>query len=424
MSAPDSGRGTRLLLVVALALIANATAMAVSRLGSEDPIDFYHFWGIQAARAAAETDLGQPWENLDGYAEVLNDQAATTQDASFSRSNQKRRSIDPTSPPLIYALFAWLPSDFGSARRLFVLAQIGAFVAGAFLIGRDRKLGATPALVFAGAALATFLPFAYDARLGNVNSFQLLAVGAALVCARSRGPLGAATLPLAALIVLAKPNQAACALGIALARLIRVERPRALRELGLGALAALVLVVGSGLWIGGLSAWPDWFGYLVTDDPGKLPGYPVERGMIASPGRLDLWWGGGAYLWAGLLLAAVGAAFGLACWRARRSGRLRAFLGEPAALGSFGVVAVFAAGPLAWFHYYVLALLPALHLVAGRARADAAFFAGAVALALYWGPLLAWQSQLEGIQTLVCFAWVPLLIGLVLRAGVHDADAP
>jgi len=68
----------------------------------------------------------------------------------------------------------------------------------------------------------------------------------------------------------------------------------------------------------------------------------------------------------------------------------------------------------------VLALLPALKLVLGRPRIDAALGLGLAALALYWGPLLAWQDAKPALDAAISFAWAPLLVGLVLRAGDPD----
>ncbi|MEM7307139.1 MAG: glycosyltransferase 87 family protein [Planctomycetota bacterium] len=406
----------RTLLLVVLALLAVATARASQRLAAEEPIDFYHFWGIQAARSMAEVNPGSPYVDLDSYALHLNDAADASEHVSFRRTNSRRRELDPTSPPLLYAAFFWLPEDFGQARRIFIALQLLGMLGGVLLIGRSVGLPPPGSWVLAGAALLSFGPFLSDLQVGNVNAMQLFGVALALRLALSEGPAGRATVALALLLVLFKPNQAPAAVLLAVARCVRVGRASALVELGVGVAVAAAAVVLSGLWFESLGVWGDWYDYLFGDNRSKLTSYPTERGMVSSPVRLGLWTGLNAYACAALLLAVVAGGFVGACLVARTRGRSwRELLGQPALMASVGVVAIYAAGPLAWYHYYILALLPALYVFLAGERFDLAAALGALALVVYWGPLAEVFGASETYSNLMSFAWVPLLAAIVLR---------
>src|SRR5690606_7129764 len=166
MTAPRPGAGARAALLAAALLLASALATATARFASEEPIDFYHFWGIQAARTLATDALGGPYDDLESYAAPLNAAADASTDAAFRRTNARRRSLDPTSRPLAYALCAWLPADWGAARRLYVLAQLAAFAGGVWLFGRTLGLPHAGALVVAGAGAVAFVPLAQDLARG------------------------------------------------------------------------------------------------------------------------------------------------------------------------------------------------------------------------------------------------------------------
>ncbi len=384
-SQPRAARGLEWVLAALLWL--HASAALIARFPQEPGLDFYHFWGIGAARALSAESLSNPYLDALRYASVLNRAAAASDDRHLQRANAQRRDptpgsaqlFDPTSTPLAYFIFAALPLDYSAAHSVFRALQLSAGAAAIALL--LVQLGvALPRAALAAAALALcYRPLAIDWNVGNLNAFQLC--GAALLLRlAARAPTGPAPRALTpsehalwaglAGFALFKPNFAPLALGLAVALALRRGRTAALRGAATAAIAALVLIALTSLWLGSLSAWPDWARTLAGPSGEKLAEYPIGSGnhsaVVLLAHATGLPTAAQSLLHSSTLLASL--------WLALRQRLpvghpgLRA-LADPFAAASLGALLVFLAAPLVWNHYAVLLLLPAAWLLARGVRA-------------------------------------------------------
>ncbi len=361
-------------------LLGGLVVSASTARFSETPgIDFYQLWGVAAAQRWAPDGLGSPYVEAPRYAAVLEARARASSDPRFEAASQRRRELDLTATPLLYASFRLLPDDYSLAFGIFQTLQLLLFTAAAIAIGRLR--GASTALCTGVALLliATFQPLIAELRVGNVACLQLFALVAltALADAGHRAqPADASLLREAALLsglailTLLKPNLVAASLLLAAhVWTVRGTRVFLVAAAGAAPVTALALALPCVLF-GSWGVWLDWW-RTVFSDPARLV-YPVSQGNYASPLLLAAATGLDASR-AGLGIAVALAATtvartwtlrppeasGLAALLAFARGRLR----DPWWAAATGVVVIIALSPLVWAHYYVLCLFPALWLL-------------------------------------------------------------
>jgi hypothetical protein len=414
--------------VLALALAAFVGGIYIQVFRAQAGIDFYHFWGVAAARRLASEDLGTPYANDAGYAAILNQRADASTDPHFKRANRERRTIDPTGTPLLYMLFAPLPDDYHSAHVLHRIAQIAALVAAVAWLCAMLGGELATSLGFAFAVPIFYQPFQIEMAVGNINSMQLLACVAFASLARrlaggqDRGAGGLLACSLAA-FVLFKPNLLLVALLLAAFLWRALGGRRFVRLAGLAALAGAALVALSSAWFGTWRAWPEWLAFVRGAHDAKLASYPVDDGNYAAVVLLR---GASAatrsyLLTLGLVLALV--ATWLAAAFLGRGGRslrerLAECLADPLLLISTALLVGLAVSPLVWFHYALLALFPCLWLALAEPRPGTRSILAFTSLGLYAqtpGFEVFGFSSSGSLPWLIAFAWVPAWCALVWR---------
>ena len=88
--------------------------------------------------------------------------------------------------------------------------------------------------------------------------------------------------------------------------------------------------------------------------------------------------------------------------------RIGAVLRDPFLAASLGICALLAASPLAWFHYYVLLLAPALRMVATPSSSGAVKALAGASMILASGAA-GWLPALEpAVPYMVAVSWAPL----------------
>jgi hypothetical protein len=391
--------------IVALLLMLQAATALVTRFEREPGVDFYHFWGIAAARALAPEPLGNPYRDAARYAEILNQHADSSRDRHFQRANAHRRDptpgslqlFDPTATPLAYALFAWLPLDYSHAHTIFRALALAAGLAGVawtlILLGVAR-----PRAWLAAAALPlAYRPIAIDWNVGNLSAYQL-AFAALLVRAAMRVPTGASDLPISAFersyaaalaaFALFKPNTAPIAIALALS-FAHHRGARATLHAAATALAAgVALIVATSFWLGSPGAWIDWWSYLQGPSGEKLGEYSIAVGNLSPVALLAPITGLGStrqsLLHIAIALASLAAALR---WRVAEPQRALQTLAEPVAAASIATLMIFLCAPLIWNHYPVLLILPGAWLIVCGSRRPLAISGLALcAFALIAGP--------------------------------------
>jgi hypothetical protein len=468
-------------VVLCVLLLGPALTLVIASKLRTTGIDFYHFWLPAQARAASPTPLHSPYAESAQYAAVINARAdalwarfgvprqAVEQVAAalaapqpsdhtqallanamrglgpaqqrelvdanrFLLANLRRRAIDLTAPPLLYAMFAFLPAGYDRATALYGMLQLLCVVLGTALIWRAAG-GATGAgVLVALALLAVFTPLKDDLQVGNFNCLHLallalpLALTAKLRAERGRTTWAALCLSLLALYVLLKPNLALLGAGVAAHVVATTPARAAARALAVAAAVAAALLLWPCLYFDSFAVWNDWLAY-VGGDPGKLA-YDLEKFNVSWPLHCARWFGGTALVYSLLGGTALLLAAALVLRHARRAAGLgwracaRAALATPFAPASLGLVVTLAISPLVWSHYTLALVVPVAWLLSRRARIDLDSWLLAIAAVLYG---LSYLAGLQGLglvdaadsaelgRSLAALAWIPLA-GAVLRA--------
>jgi hypothetical protein len=344
-------------LLLLLALLGFATAWGTIRQKSV-PVDFYEFWLV--AQVMGRPDVANIYAEPEHQrmGEEFLARARSGGDAGLVTVAEFRRTIETFSSPFLYALFkAAVTGDFTTDLRNYRLLLLGCFAFSIIVFARltGHSWGTTLG------ALTLFSvwydPFYSDVAVGNVNGIQLamLALYVWIVVRvrwRWRDVLGGACLGLA---VAFKPNLVFVEGMLGLDWIIRRQG----RRLGLHALGALLGVVLAVL-IGAagfksLHCWVDWFAALRAI-PGDI--FQVAVGNFA-PSRIV-----SERLGTNVSVPLVAIYGGLAVagtWRRRNRRGENSAPPETDAFANAlpvatGCLLMLLTAPLAWVHYFVLAV--------------------------------------------------------------------
>jgi len=426
-------------VVIALALAAFLALQAWAAFPSQPGIDFYQFWGVPVAKSVSATGR-TPYADVSGYARALN----TLADASASRklhdANRYRRTLEPMGTPFLYASFSIFPSDYERAQALFAILQYLAAAVAVYMLARLRGIAMWPAVWVALIVEATFTPFLQDVRVGNVNSLQLLFIGALLHIAVRRRYSGNALIDglaigALAVFVVFKPNTPWIALAFAIHYGVVQGARKLLIAAALGAgLGALAMGIGA-WYFGGAHAWSEWLQFARGMD-GSAVALTLEQGNLSIPMLLaqrSMAYGPMGY---GLIVAAaLSAALLLAASAGGRRGdrvrpALRAAFADPWFAMSIGVVFTLATSPLVWPHYLLLTLVPIFWMLPGEGRVDAGLAGAAICYVALSVPLIASlgaAGRYGAIQAIMVMSWlalVPAVFAFAARGARALQKAP
>jgi hypothetical protein len=421
---------SRLAAMAAFFVLAVWFAMsAIDAFPHQLGIDFYQFWGVPLAREA-DAIRQTPYADPSRYARVLNSMAESSANEKFRNANRLRRDLEPMGTPFLYASFSGFPRDYEASQRLYTVLLYAAAGAAVFALARLRGLGGWPAACVALLVMLTFNPFAQDVRSGNVNSLQLAFLVALVAISAKRLFTGndwidGLFVGVLAIFIAFKPNTP----WIALALAIHYLAARGARAFAIGAFEAALLGAAAfaiGAWrMGGIHAWLEWL-QLARGMDGSAMSLPFERGNLSvalvvsrvSPALGSVAWG---LALAGVLAMALVLALSA---NGRRGDRLAAAarnaFADPWFAVSVGILLTFAASPLVWPHYHVLALIPIAWLMRGdracRVCTWGAIACYAVLSRLVIDPLVS-QQMFGLLQALSLISWVALLPGVLVRAA-------
>jgi hypothetical protein len=289
-----------------------------------------------------------------------------------------------------------------------------------------------------GLALLTAAdPYKNDLSLGNMNILLLFGLAGSLAAIHAlqerpcpRGPIvSSGVLAGLAGLTLLKPLVLLPCLALALG-LCRGQGKRSLlASLGMAVAPTLGLVSVPCLYFASWTVWGDWYQSVYGADHLRLF-YPIGQGnysfALLASGWLQVRYLPlaaclGTALIASVLLAAASGR------RPERAGQTPAIY-DPHLLVSLGVVATFALSPLAWVHYYMLLLIPALWLASLSGRSAVTALLGLAALVMSSGAadyvffLLQRDALIPWARAL---SWLPAWVGILLaiRAGAPTVRA-
>jgi hypothetical protein len=165
---------------------------------------------------------------------------------------QRRRFVDSVSSPFLYTTLSWVSRDYERALLQYHALVLFAFIAGTLLVARAVRMRMWVALLLIASLLLWYRGFEADLRVGNVNSLQLLMLGAALVSP----PVVAGAI--AGLLVAFKPNLVLVPLLLCVARIAKRDWLRLRLEVMGGAIGGLIAFVAASLHYGTPRVWLQW----------------------------------------------------------------------------------------------------------------------------------------------------------------------
>jgi hypothetical protein len=424
--------GARLLAgLAAVALTGYLALIAIAVFPYQPTADFYQFWGVGAVREASSI-RSLPYADRGRYSAALARLASGGPSEKLQAANALRPQLDPTGTPFFYAAFAALPAEYDLAQAAFLLLSYFCAYLGVYALARLRGFTGAMAACFAAIACLTFAPFMVDIKVGNVNSLQLGAIAAFIALASRAAPTTRGdnwAMGLLGAFVVFKPNIALVAGALAARHALagKVQAKGAIFAV-IGLVVAAV-AVGVGYFMD-LSAWSEWLRY-ARRLAGTDANIAYEAGNQSLAMLLARYAGSrmpglfGLALAAVLVAAVVAAAAGpRSDWLLARATLCRASR-DPMFAASFAVLLTFAASPLVWIHYLVLALIPIVWLsrghgrvaVAGSAVAFVAMARPTIDLMLASAPWL-----LPPVTLLGWLALVPGLLAYVARIRRESAS--
>jgi hypothetical protein len=344
----------RPLLRIALTVLAAGAALyavAVTWRQNERAagLDFYiYFVNAQlAGRADVPNIYDRDVQSRIGEEYYERAQRGTSELRKFDAG--RRRFLDSVSSPFLYTCLGWISRDYDRALRQNHVLVLAAFLLGYLLIARAVRLSWPCALFLLAALLLWYRGFEADLRVGNVNSLQLLILGASLLSP----PLLAGVF--AGMLVAFKPNLILVPLLLAVARLATRDWRRLRLELAGGAIGVIVAVVAAAIRYGSFNIWLQW----VTRANEFYHRLPTRTERNVTP-LLALFQSHGAWLSyvVALLLTIVAA---IAIYRGRpRNDTL---------IVGVAILIYLLSATVVWLHYMVLVLPVALALMRQRTTA-------------------------------------------------------
>jgi len=261
----------------------------------------------------------------------------------------RRRRLDNVSSPFLYTTLRWVSRDYDFALRQYHALVLIAFIAGVILICRRVGVSWASTLALLAALLLWYRGFEADLRVGNVNSLQLLLIGASLW---SPPFLAGALL---GILVAFKPNLILIALLLAISRIAARDWRRLRVELAGGVAGGALAFVAAWINYGTPRVWIDWLG--AANQFWHRLQTREERNVAPA---LSLFQQHGT--WLSYVIAAV--LIALVCIAIARGKRRD----DPLVIG-LAIAIYLISAPVVWLHYMVLALPLAIALLRWRATA-------------------------------------------------------
>ena len=339
----------RIVLTALAALVALYAAATVWRQNERAAgLDFYIYFvaGQLAGRADVDDIYGAEVQERVGEEYFERAQRSGSEIRKYDA--QRRRRLDLVSSPFLYSTLRWTSRDYELALTQYHVAVLFAFIAGVLLLGRVARLSWASSLFLLAGLLLWFRGFEADLRVGNVNSFQLLAIAVAVAVPRVRWFLLGA-------LLLFKPNVMFVPLLFAVSRLARREFRALAVELASGAAGALAAIVIASITYGSPRIWLQWV-RAANDFYHRLPAR-MERNVTPA---LSLFHEHGE--WVSYVLAAVLVLIVcIAIWRSRTE--------DAPLLAGLGILIYLLTANVVWLHYMVLVIPIAVALQRWRVTA-------------------------------------------------------
>lgn len=426
---PSLRATVRLLILAFVALLALDHYR--NHLAHSPGIDFFQYWAVPMARRLSVEPLGSPYAETQRYAETIRNFSSHTGDPRLEAVVDYWKTPDFASDPLVYVIGGWLPADYTTALRTYQFLQFAALAVALFLLARMSSLPGLETAILGLLMFVYYMPILSELRVLNTNAVVLVALAGATWLLQTRSgtppPWGrlAAALCLAVFAAFLKPIWAPLPGLILLHLLYQGRRLEVLKSAAVAGGLALVLFIWPAV-VFGPSIWPEWYRSVFGDSSDRLF-YSVEQGNRSTAVVLVEATGMSANAATGVIAAFLSASLLVSWlihhkaasprgWRVAGRSLGNGLLGRPETALALGIAGALALSPLAWWHYYTVALLPVFVLLApGAPRALGALAALSFLLSSgRLGPIYVAIGDPDNITVLgAALAWIPLWLGLL-----------
>lgn len=338
-------RRHRQIVLTALAALAAIYALSVSWRQNERAagLDFYIYY--VNAQLAGRADVTNIYDRdvQSRIGEEYHERGVRSGSELRKFDATRRRFLDSVSSPFLYTCLSWVSRDYDRALRQYHVAVLAAFVLGFLLIVRAVRMPWPAALFLLAALLLWYRGFEADLRVGNVNSLQLLMLGASLLSP----PLIAGVI--AGMLIAFKPNLILIPLLLAVARMASRDWRRLRLEVLGGAIGVAIAVIAAAIRYGSFNVWLQWIAR-ANEFYHRLP-TRMERNVTPL---LKLYHEYGAWLSYSVALLLTVIAI-IAIWR----GRSR----DDVMIAGVAILIYLLSATVVWLHYMVLVIPVALALM-------------------------------------------------------------
>lgn len=338
-------------MLTALAALAAIYAVSVSWRQNERAagLDFYIYYVNAQLAGRADVDNIYDRDVQSRIGEEYHERGLRSGSELRKFDATRRRFLDSVSSPFLYTCLSWVSRDYDRALRQYHVAVLAAFLLGFLLIARAVRLPWPAALFLLAALLLWYRGFEADLRVGNVNSLQLLMLGASLLSP----PLIAGVI--AGMLIAFKPNLILIPLLLAVARVaVRDWRRLRLEVLG-GAIGVAIAVIAAAIRYGSFNVWLQWIAR-ANEFYHRLP-TRMERNVTPLLALFHEHGAWPSYVVA-LLLTVIAI---IAIWR----GRSR----DDVTIAGVAILIYLLSATVVWLHYMVLVIPVALALMRWRTTA-------------------------------------------------------
>lgn len=398
-------------------------------------IDFYQQWSVGSAMKESNGTLSSPYPDIEIYSDILDRSAAASGVTQLHTVNSINHQLYPyglitVSTPLMYFLYALLPQDYLYAYHTFIALRLVLFAAVIGLMYRYDKLNVLTLAL--GILITVFHQSLYcDFRLGNVNTFQLFAIGSAVffldyrLCNyRDNQKFIPCTIFLCslALFVLVKPNTLLVALALALSLFIKSDRKIFARSALVTVGFSCILILIPCFYFKSLAVWQDWSDFIKRG--GETLYYNVFFGNFSTVLIVSKMLGVSINQTIVAISLIIVATFLCAIVLSKSSAKntIVALLGNTNVSVALAVSMTLALSPLVWWYYYVLSLYSALWMINRDSRYSIVRIMGFLSLFLSSGAVSLIDPSLYLYNCYVTAAsWIPLWFGsLVMIVRMID----
>ena len=346
-------------LVTSIAAAAALYALVVTWRQNERAagLDFYIYYVNAQLASRADVDNIYSPETQERIGEEYFARAQTSGSELRKYDATRRRRLDNVSSPFLYTTLRWVSRDYDVALRQYHALLLFAFIAGVILICRRVGVSWPSTLFLVAALLLWYRGFEADLRVGNVNSLQLLIIGAMLWSP----PVLAGVL--LGLLVAFKPNLILIALLLAFARpwkRLRLEIAGGAIGVGIAIIAAAINYRSFGVWLQWIGAANQFWHRLQTR---------AERNVAPALPLFQQYGTWVSYVIAALLVAIVCLGVVRASSRASKGAPEARTTPDDALIVGLAIVIYLISAPVVWLHYMVLVLPLAIALLRRRSTA-------------------------------------------------------